>query len=186
MFIAGKKKKENIAEYLLYMWQIEDIVRACNFDIGVIRKNVIDSFSVSEADKAQMEEWYGNIVNMMLSEGVKEHGHIRILTNTLNDLNNLHRMLVISHKYAIYTADYYKVLPLIVELRAKESRPDDNDIAVCLSFLYGMLMLRLKKTVITEETSKAQQLISAFVAKLVSYYPDYKADKLDLDVEYNN
>src|SRR5665811_892944 len=27
MFIAIQKKKENIAEYLLYMWQIEDLAR---------------------------------------------------------------------------------------------------------------------------------------------------------------
>ena len=28
MIIARQKKQENIAEYLLYMWQIEDIIRA--------------------------------------------------------------------------------------------------------------------------------------------------------------
>ena len=28
MIIAQKKRKENIAEYLLYMWQIEDLIRA--------------------------------------------------------------------------------------------------------------------------------------------------------------
>ena len=28
MKIASQKRKENIAEYLLYMWQIEDIIRA--------------------------------------------------------------------------------------------------------------------------------------------------------------
>ncbi len=27
MFVASQKRKENIAEYLLYMWQIEDIDR---------------------------------------------------------------------------------------------------------------------------------------------------------------
>ena len=33
MIIASQKKKENIAEYLLYMWQIEDIIRAYGLDI---------------------------------------------------------------------------------------------------------------------------------------------------------
>ena len=38
MFIASQKRKENIAEYLLYMWQIEDMIRANNLDIDKIRK----------------------------------------------------------------------------------------------------------------------------------------------------
>ena len=42
MYIASKKRKENIAEYLLYMWQIEDLIRAYGLDIDRIRQNVID------------------------------------------------------------------------------------------------------------------------------------------------
>ena len=33
MLIAAKKKEENIAEYILYMYQIEDIIRSFQFDI---------------------------------------------------------------------------------------------------------------------------------------------------------
>ena len=32
MFIAEQKKRDNIAEYLLYMWQLEDILRAYVLD----------------------------------------------------------------------------------------------------------------------------------------------------------
>ena len=42
MLVASQKRKENIAEYLLYMWQVEDIVRAFNLDIERIRQNIID------------------------------------------------------------------------------------------------------------------------------------------------
>ena len=28
MFVANELRKKNIAEYLLYMWQIEDTIRA--------------------------------------------------------------------------------------------------------------------------------------------------------------
>ena len=41
MIIAKQKRKENIAEYLLYMWQIEDLIRANNFDMDLIRRTVI-------------------------------------------------------------------------------------------------------------------------------------------------
>ena len=36
MIIARRKRKENIAEYLLYMWQVEDLIRANNFDMDSI------------------------------------------------------------------------------------------------------------------------------------------------------
>ena len=36
MLIAKQKRQENIAEYVLYMWQLEDMLRACNFDVDVL------------------------------------------------------------------------------------------------------------------------------------------------------
>ena len=39
MIIARRKRKENIAEYLLYMWQVEDLIRANNFDMDYKGRN---------------------------------------------------------------------------------------------------------------------------------------------------
>lgn len=47
MKIASQKRKENIAEYLLYMWQIEDIIRANGLDMDRIRHNVIDRLGLT-------------------------------------------------------------------------------------------------------------------------------------------
>ena len=41
MIIARQKRKENIAEYLLYMWQVEDLIRANKFDMDSINRTVI-------------------------------------------------------------------------------------------------------------------------------------------------
>ena len=41
MIVAKEKRENNIAEYLLYMWQVEDIIRACNYDITVINANIV-------------------------------------------------------------------------------------------------------------------------------------------------
>ncbi|MDE6125714.1 MAG: DUF4924 family protein, partial [Muribaculaceae bacterium] len=53
MIIASKKRKENVAEYILYMWQIEDLIRANKLDIDLIRTNVIDSFQLDDAQKVE-------------------------------------------------------------------------------------------------------------------------------------
>lgn len=44
MITASIKKRENIAEYLLYMWQIEDLIRANNLDIDKIQSTIIDKY----------------------------------------------------------------------------------------------------------------------------------------------
>ena len=37
MLIAREKKKNNIAEYILYMWQLEDMLRALKLDMEHIK-----------------------------------------------------------------------------------------------------------------------------------------------------
>ena len=36
MYISQQLKQQNIAEYLLYMWQVEDSIRANQFDMAKI------------------------------------------------------------------------------------------------------------------------------------------------------
>lgn len=56
----------------------------------------------------------------MRSEGKKEHGHLQICTNILQELCELHAHLIKSAaKFPYYREMYYKVLPYIVELRGK-------------------------------------------------------------------
>ena len=37
MYIAKQLKEKNIAEYLLYMWQVEDIIRAHSLNIDQLK-----------------------------------------------------------------------------------------------------------------------------------------------------
>ncbi|MDE5760207.1 MAG: DUF4924 family protein, partial [Bacteroides sp.] len=72
MKIAQRLKEQNIAEYLIYMWQVEDLIRANRCDIDEVCRNVISRYP--EAEQPALEEWYGNLVGMMCAEGVKERG----------------------------------------------------------------------------------------------------------------
>ena len=48
MIIARQKRKENIAEYLLYMWQVEDLIRANKFDMDSINRTVFAHYDQPE------------------------------------------------------------------------------------------------------------------------------------------
>ena len=91
MFTASAKKKENIAEYLLYMWQIEDIIRAYKLDLDRIRTEIVDAYTgISEEQRTALYEWYESLIDMMRSEGVVEHGHLQLNKNVIIDLTARH------------------------------------------------------------------------------------------------
>ena len=171
MITASAKKRENIAEYLLYMWQIEDIIRAYGLDLDKIKASIVDKYTdLTEAQRKEMTDWYESLIDMMRREGKEKSGHLQINENTLLDLEQLNRRLVKDPKFATYAAEYYNTLPLIVELRAKQGDSPKDEIETCFDALYGLLMLRLQGKEISEETQRAAKQISRFLARLANYY----------------
>ncbi|MDD4921386.1 MAG: DUF4924 family protein, partial [Bacteroidales bacterium] len=166
--------------YLLYMWQIEDLIRACNLDIERIQTYIIDGYNQSDEVKRDIREWYESLIEMMKQEEVVNHGHLQLNKNVISELTELHNSLVLSPKESFYTMTYYKVLPLIVELRAKPGASDIGEIETCMNAMYGLLMLRLQKKEVTEETLAATALISDFLRLLSGKYKEDKEKGLDL------
>lgn len=179
MITASQKRKENIAEYLLYMWQIEDIIRANDLDIEKIKTNVIDRYTnLDEEQRKQMTEWYESLIDMMRREGVEQKGHLQINTNVLNDLVALHQQLLKDPKFADYSSEFYRTLPYIVELRSKAGNDKAGEIETCFNALYGMLMMRLQKKEISEATLTALRQVSKFIALLAHNYKLNEENKL--------
>lgn len=180
MLTASLKKRENIAEYLLYMWQIEDLIRAYNLDLDRIDAEIIDKYSgISDSDKKQMHEWYESLIDMMRRENVVEKGHLQLNKNVIIALDDLHRRLMADPKYATYNAEFYKTLPFIVEIRAKAGDDKADEIETCFNALYGLMLLRLQGKEISPETLAATKQISRFLALLASYYKKDFNNELD-------
>lgn len=180
MIIARQKKKENIAEYLLYMWQIEDLIRAYGLDLDKIQENIIDKFEQPDEVKVEIREWYESLIDMMRREDKQQTGHLQLNENIVIDLTDLHIRLIKSDKEPFYVSTYYKTLPYIVELRAKAGEDKKGEIETCFSALYGILMLRLKGQELTEETTKAIKQISTFLGMLNDQY--FKAKEEEFPV----
>lgn len=178
MYIASQKRKENIAEYLLYMWQIEDIIRANYLDIEKIEKNVIDKFQLNEAQRKEMVEWYESLIDMMRREGVEKSGHLQLNKNVIIQLTDLHLALLKDPRFPEYTAEFYKTLPFIVELRAKSGDNPLGEVETCFNALYGMLMLRLQSKEISPDTKNAITQITKFIATLTRDFHLDQEDKL--------
>lgn len=182
MYIAKQLREKSIAEYILYMWQIEDLIRAYGCSLQGIRHEYIDKFDYTDEQKEDMLDWYGNLVRMMNQEGKRERGHLQINAIIVKDLMDLHNQLMQSAKFPFYNAEYYKVLPFIVELRNKGDK-DVNEVETCLDALYGVMLLRLKKKEITLDTMTAIKEITTFVGMLSDYYQKDKTEGLVFEDE---
>ena len=180
MYIAQELRKKNIAEYLLYMWQIEDLIRAYGCSLARINKEYISKFEYTDDQKEEMIDWYGNLIRMMNLEGKRESGHLQINAIIIQELNELHNNLLQSTKIPFYNAEYYKVLPFIVELRNKGDK-DINEIETCMNALYGTMMLRLQNKTISPDTEHAIKEISTFIGMLNDYYIKDKKEGLTFD-----
>ena len=172
MLIAQQKRKENIAEYLLYMWQVEDLLRACQLDIDIVDEKIITGFGLDDATRHEVREWYDSLLKMMRLEHKKEKGHLQINTNTLIRLNDLHAQLLHdATRFPEYGAEFYKTLPFIVELRARQPQGEQcGELETCFNALYGTLLLKLQGKPLTPETQKAIEQISHFIGMLAAYF----------------
>ena len=180
MIIAKRKRKENIAEYLLYMWQVEDLIRANRFDMDSIRRTVIAHYAQPASVKEEIEQWYQELIDMMRREGVMEKGHIQLNKNVIIALTDLHLRLLRSTKEMVYGATYYKTLPFIVQLRAKSGGEELPEIETCFNALYGYLLLKMQHKEVSAETTEAIKQITAFLALLSEKYRADMNNELDL------
>ena len=180
MIVSKKLKEQSISEYLLYMWQVEDLIRANNCDIDKLEQTVVAPYNLPDEQRAEMVEWYANLVEMMHLEGVEQSGHLQINKNVIISLTDLHYRLMHSQKFPFYQAAYYKALPFIVELRAKGGQ-DKLELDNCFEALYGVWMLRLQRKEVSSDTASAVADIVKYVGLLSDYYNKERAGELDLE-----
>lgn len=170
MYIASQKRKENIAEYLLYMWQIEDLIRANDLDIDKVKANIIDKYKLDEQHRQELTEWYESLIDMMRRENVEKQGHLQLNKNVIIQLDDLHAALLRDERFNEYSRQFYTALPYIVELRAKSGTAPKGEIETCFNALYVTLMLRLQSKEVSEDTQNALRHITRLVAMLSNYF----------------
>lgn len=178
MFIAKSIREKSVVEYLLYMWQMEDLIRAYGCSLTRIRREYIDRFEYTDQQKDEEEDWFGDLIRMMNQEGKREKGHLAINEVLLQDVGDLHVRLLQSTRFPFYSAEYYRVLPFIVELRQKGDK-EIGEVETCLNALYGVMLLRMRQKPISPETAHAIKAITTFLGMLSDYYIKDRTEGLE-------
>lgn len=179
MYIAQKLRQTNIAEWIIYMWQVEDTLRAFQFDIDRVETDYLSRFDVDDEQLAAMRRWYADIIDMMLEEGLQQRGHLQVVASVLSALNDLHLQLLASDRFPFYSAAYYKALPFIVEVRSRGGDTSKGELESALEAVYGVLLLKMQQREVSAQTSAAAADISRLLGMLADYYKKDRNNELE-------
>ena len=180
MIVAQEKRKTNIAEFILYMWQVEDLIRASEFELDRIDETVISKFRLPAEQQDEIRTWYSNLITLMAEEKIVTRGHMSFLNNLIMELNDLHLRLLQSTEEIKYQEIYKAAHPNIRSFMEKGSETCYSDIEACLTGLYGYLLLRLKQSEVSEETREAMTSFSNLLAALSTRFREVEEGSREL------
>lgn len=181
MYIAQKKRKENIAEYILYLWQLEDLLRALQFSPEAIYSQLVAKSALDDASRQQVFFWYMDIVNLLRQEGKESSGHLEHTLHLIADLNDLHERLLVLPAGEKYRKEFAVLAPEMPALRVKLGKTDVSDIELCFRALYAVVLYRIKGDNSHEEGIRnVIDLISPVIAELASVYRQVERGEIDL------
>jgi hypothetical protein len=181
MYIAQQKRRENIAEYILYLWQLEDLLRALRFSPEAIYKALVEPNDCSEQEKQQIFMWYMSLVGLLKEEGKEESGHLSHTLHLISDVENLHHQLLSLPVGAHYRTVWEPLKGELSRLRIVLARDGVGDIELCFRALYATMLYRIKgdqsKSGAIEDVVT---LISPVIATLADMYSKVERGEIDL------
>jgi hypothetical protein len=180
MLIALQKRKENIAEYILYIWQIEDLLRALQFSPEAIYATLVAKIEgADEQQKENIFNWYMQIVELLRKEGKESQGHIEHSLHLIADLHNLHLQLMKLPVGEHYRSTYTTLAAELPRLRTIIDKDDISDTELCFRALYAALLYRIKGS---GEKAIADTLavVSPAIGELAAMYGKVERGEINL------
>jgi hypothetical protein len=169
MLLAQHLKQTNIAAYVLYLWQMEDLLRAINFDTTKAKAFLIKESDNNEEDIKNTELWIESLVEMMHKEKVETSGHIQVVINVMNEIEEFHQQLLRNND-GPYIHAFILAQPNIISYKAKSSQSSRPDTHVCFEAMYWLMLARLSKKEASPATVEAIETMSKMLDLLSKRY----------------
>lgn len=148
--LPAAKKIESIAEYIIYMYQTEDLILSYDLNLDDILEYVIKHMSSDEQVLKEQLLWYADIIEQMRNEDIlNSKKRLRSTQEYVDRLRRLHEIfLVTDESYQINFAKAEKDIRRHIEFSEKTVT---NPIQICLNGIYGMLLLKLNGKKVSAE-----------------------------------
>lgn len=182
MFIAQAKRKENIAEYILYIWQLEDLLRAVQFSPEAIwSKLVVPQIPDDQHKQNDLLVWYMDLCSLLREEDKIQNGHLDHTLRLISDLQDLHSELLTAPAGEHYRKLYAALLPELAALRKAIGKEDISDIELAFRSLYAVMLYRIKGDDSKENTnSEIIGLISPLIGELARIFHAVERGEIDI------
>ncbi len=180
MDIAKAKRRENIAEYILYLWQLEDLLRALQFSPEAVYSQLIVPRNLPEPQQRLYLEWYMDIADLLRQEGKEQQGHLDHTLHLIADLHNLHLQLLKLPVGARYRELYARLEPELPRLRSVLGRDEMNDTELCFRALYAAMLYRIRGEGGERAVADTVEYVSPVIAELASMYGKVERGEIDL------
>jgi len=179
--IAQAKRRENIAEYILYLWQVEDLLRALQFSPEAIYSQLIaPRTELSEERKPTFLMWYLDIAGLLRQEGKEEKGHLEHTLHLIQDLHDLHLQLLKLPAGRHYRTTFARLERELPRLRAVMGNPGMSDTELCFRALYAAMLYRIKGQGDRPAVTDTIDLISPVIAELAAVHGKVERGEIDL------
>lgn len=187
MDIARAKRRENIAEYILYLWQLEDLLRALQFSPEAIYTQLVQPRQLPPDRQQELLMWYMELTNLLREEGKETSGHLDHTLHLIDDLHNLHLQLMESpageryrQLYGIMAAE----LPKLRILLGKSKNVDATQITdteLAFRALYAAMLYKIKDGDKADKTfADVTEIVSPVIAELAKIFKLVEKGELDI------
>lgn len=187
MDIARAKRRENIAEYILYLWQLEDLLRALQFSPEAIYSQLVQPRQLPPDQQQYLLMWYMELATLLREEGKETSGHLDHTLHLVNDLHNLHLQLMESpageryrRLYGIMAAELPKLRDLLgTSKNVDASKMTDTELA--FRALYAAMLYKIKGGDRADRTfADVTEVVSPVIAELAKIFKLVETGELDI------
>jgi hypothetical protein len=195
MDIARAKRDENIAEYILYIWQLEDLMRAMQFSPEAVFRTLVAPREATDEWKLAALEWYMGIAELLQKEGKADGGHLDHTLHLIAELNDLHLALLQlsggngeegdehggngGSAGRKYREIFEQLAPEMPRLRETLGNDEVSDIELAFRALYAAMLYRIKGSK-KEVADEVVALVSPVIATLSDLYHKVERGEIDL------
>lgn len=174
MFIASAKKAENIVEYLIYMYNIEDIVRKFDLDEERLLEEYVSKILPNPSFKQQYGVWYSSICQELKRSGKKQKGHILEVEEVLLELVYLHQSLLTITHDAKYESLFNQALGDIEFFRSKSNQSGLHVVELAVYAMNMKLQFKMRGQDLSSESEEAFDRMRILLAYLAREYKRMK------------
>lgn len=170
------RAQENISEYILFLWQLEDLLRAFQYDLNSVQEKYVQHAFEKPADQEEVL----SMLYILLEEMKKEEdavAHAKSTRGSMILLEKVHSYLrdeVEDKMYMALVGACDEVVSDFLKNKADEKSMPFTEI--CINIMYGILTLRLRKMPITKQTQDAADKVKECLRYLSKTFAEMNAE----------